>query len=540
MKAAITILFTFFSIQLFGQTGPAGVGNNDGTSALKLWLDADKNVYADTLIKRKANDKERILAWKDLSGSKNDVFARTDSSRPTLVKHISFLNDCNAVRFTRNAGSNNKRNYMESKSFNFTNDITIYAVFYSLSKGGGNNFSPFKSNAIIPGNDTLWYMGAGIVDADVNGTRNDISMTLTDTSLAAGGGDTITKTEYTVKTPVKLNKANIGCLKKEMSSGKLSISVSTEDPAEFITGTQPINNSAKYTIGSISNIVYGKDVNFFDGLIASVMIFNKKLSIAETIILENYLAAKYNIPLAKNDIYKADDEAMGNYDFNLSGIGMGADGEGQKKAIGEGIIEISNPSDLGKEEFLLWASNNQSLSFQTSDFPEGVKQRIARTWRVSKKGETGKVDLVVNTQGFAGFDNQDLVLLIDTDNNGLFENEQLRSGMITQSKYLGNGKYLFPQVNLNNDNRFTFGILKSTCQNDCEAVFSPNGDGISDTYFIENVGKTLILDKFGQIIKDINAPGYWDGTKNNGSLAKEGLYFIIGNETVQKTVSLLK
>ncbi|MBC7390162.1 MAG: hypothetical protein H7329_13175 [Opitutaceae bacterium] len=63
---------------------------------------------------------------------------------------------------------------------------------------------------------------------------------------------------------------------------------------------------------------------------------------------------------------------------------------------------------------------------------------------------------------------------------------------------------------------------------------------MSDTYFIENVGKTLILDRFGQIIKDINAPAYWDGTKNNGSLAKEGLYFIIGNETVQKTVSLLK
>ncbi|MBC7387772.1 MAG: hypothetical protein H7329_01050, partial [Opitutaceae bacterium] len=375
----ISIFFIFFATQLFGQTGPAGVGNDDGTSSLKLWLDADRNVYSDTILKRKTIDNERILAWKDLSGSKNDVFAKTDSSRPTLVLHNSFLNDCSSVRFTRNAGNKNKRNYLQSKSFSSTNDITIYTVFYSLSKGGGNNFSPFKSNGSIPGIDTLWYQGAGLIDADVNGIKNDISMTLTDTSLAAGGGDSVTKMEYTVKIPIKINKANIACLGKEMANGNLSISKNAENPAEFITGTQPINNSIKYTIGSISNITYGKDYNFFNGFISSVMVFNKKLSDAETIILENYLSAKYNIPLAKNDLFNSDDETMGNYDFNLAGIGIGTDGKGQLKAIGDGIIEISNPSDLGKEEFLLWANNNQSLNFQTSDFPEGVKQRITRT-----------------------------------------------------------------------------------------------------------------------------------------------------------------
>ncbi len=521
------------------QTGPAGVGTTDGTSALKMWLDAGKNVFKDSLAKQKAGDSERVRYWSDLSGTHHDVSATSDSARPTFLAQHPLLNGCGTLRFTRNSSSSNKRNYLQSNSFSKTDDITIYSVFLPMTKGGGNDITPYQFVGST-NNDSLWYSGAGIVDADVFGPMDDISMTLTDTSLAVGGGDSATKTDYTVKTPLILNKAYFGSLRKEKTSGLLSVSKNGSSPSSLVAGKQPLNNAVKYTIGATSNSVNGKDNNFFDGLIAAVIVFNKLLNEAETILLENYLSTKFGISLTSHDIFKADDAPMGNYDGDFAGIGMGSDSIPQARAQGEGIVEISNPTDLGKQEYLAWAHNGQALTFQSQDVPEGVKQRLARTWRTNKTGEPGNVDLVVDTRTFTNPDVQDLVLLVDMDNNGSFENEYLGAGMTTQGTYMGNGKYLFSKTRLPDESRFTFGVLKPACQNDCEAVFTPNGDGISDTYFIENVGKTVILDKFGQLVRELNAPTYWDGIKSNGSLATEGLYFIIANDSRQKTVTLLR
>ena len=60
MRILFIILFFAFG-HLFAQTGPAGIGTNDGTSALKLWLDAGKRVCNDSLGKKTAIDSERTL-----------------------------------------------------------------------------------------------------------------------------------------------------------------------------------------------------------------------------------------------------------------------------------------------------------------------------------------------------------------------------------------------------------------------------------------------------------------------------------------------
>lgn len=539
MRGTLFAVLFFAGSYLAAQTGPAGIGTNDGTSALKLWLDAGKRVCNDSLGKKNAMDSDRVFYWEDQSGSKNNVWARTDSTKPTFVQHNTYFNEQAALRFSRNDGKENKRNYMSSVSFPHTNDITIFSVFHPLSAGGGNNVSPFQTKEKLD-NDTSWYEGAGIVDADVNGKLNDICMAFNDTSLAAGGGDSVTKTDYSVKIPLGLKKTFIGVLEKQATNGLLSISQNGNIASSYVGGKQPINNSAKYTIGATSNIVYGTDSNFFDGYISSVMVFNKKLSEAETIIMHNYLSAKYAIPLLQNDFYKMDEATNGNYDFELAGLGMGSDGIAQSDAKGEGIIEINKPSDLGKGEYLFWAHNSLSLNYQNQDFPDGIQQRLKRTWRVSEIGETGKIDLTIDTRSFGSPDVKDLVLLVDADNDGLFDDETLGEGLFANASYIGNGKYKFSNIQLNNENRFTFGTLKPTCQTDCDAAFSPNGDGVSDTYYAENVGKTIIYDKFGTTIKTLNTPAYWDGRKTSGEMAPPGIYFVITNESLQKMVTLVR
>ncbi|MBX9853468.1 MAG: leucine-rich repeat domain-containing protein [Cytophagaceae bacterium] len=74
----------------------------------------------------------------------------------------------------------------------------------------------------------------------------------------------------------------------------------------------------------------------------------------------------------------------------------------------------------------------------------------------------------------------------------------------------------------------------------CNAIFSPNGDGLMDTYFIEEEGKIKIYDTGRNLIKELNAPAVWDGTKSDGSLADDGYYAIVINDKKIIHVTLIK
>ena len=63
-------------------------------------------------------------------------------------------------------------------------------------------------------------------------------------------------------------------------------------------------------------------------------------------------------------------------------------------------------------------------------------------------------------------------------------------------------------------------------------IFTPNGDGINDQFFIISSGMSTlacdIYNRWGQLvycIKSINQT--WDGIMNNGNHASEGTYFYI-------------
>lgn len=531
---------TFFGIINFGlsvaQTGPAGVGTNDGSSSLKLWLDADNGTYADTFAVQTATANDRVMLWKDLSGNNNNVSAKTDSTKPTLIGN-SILNGAKALRFTRNAAKTNKRNYLSSKTFASTNDITIYCVFHALTESGGNNITPYKAKTYGP---NMWYAGSGLVDAGANGFTNDISLAFCDTSLAAGSGDSTTLTDYCVKTPVSLRKTYFATLQKEAWNGKLSLSQNANTPVEFQAGAQPINIPTKYFIGSNSNITSPLDTPFFDGYIANVLVYNRLLNKAEKTILENYLSAKYEIKLGTNDLYTFDDSISGNYDHEVIGIGKALDGSFQASAKGEGNIELTNSSELDKGDFKFIGHNGKSLGWLADNMPEGIKNRIERTWIFSKTGNTHKVDLLVDPTVMPSVPKEDIVLLIDTDNNGQFSDEAFGKGMIPVSEVTSHGRLSFRGIPLQHGNRFTFAKLNPVCINDCEAFFSPNGDGQADIFYLDQQGKTFIYDRSGKFIKSMPTPAYWDGTDYKGEPAVPGLYFLVTNEDIQKTVTLIQ
>ncbi|MBO9703220.1 MAG: hypothetical protein J7604_23600 [Sporocytophaga sp.] len=75
---------------------------------------------------------------------------------------------------------------------------------------------------------------------------------------------------------------------------------------------------------------------------------------------------------------------------------------------------------------------------------------------------------------------------------------------------------------------------------DCQAVFSPNGDGYMDSYFIETPGKIKILDSGRNLIKELVAPAVWDGTKTDGSMADAGYYAIVVDENKVINITLIR
>jgi internalin A len=74
----------------------------------------------------------------------------------------------------------------------------------------------------------------------------------------------------------------------------------------------------------------------------------------------------------------------------------------------------------------------------------------------------------------------------------------------------------------------------------CDPVFYPNGDGIADTYFINETGSAKIYNREGEIVKRLTIPAHWDGTNATGQDAPTGLYVIEINNSTSIRVTLLR
>lgn len=57
-------------------------------------------------------------------------------------------------------------------------------------------------------------------------------------------------------------------------------------------------------------------------------------------------------------------------------------------------------------------------------------------------------------------------------------------------------------------------------------VFSPNGDGVSDSYFVKGSGKASFLDKSGRELRVEQLPFEWSGDDSSGKRLAPGLYII--------------
>jgi hypothetical protein len=127
----------------------------------------------------------------------------------------------------------------------------------------------------------------------------------------------------------------------------------------------------------------------WNGDLGEVILFDRVLNAAERQVVENYLSARFAIPMAANDHYAGDTPGNGDYDLDVFGIGR-TDSANQLEALaGSGGLALFEDNDtLGDGEWLLAGHNSPTNSF--IEVGEGAAfERMERVWYVDKTSVDG-------------------------------------------------------------------------------------------------------------------------------------------------------
>ena len=423
----------------WAQTGPGGVGN---ASTNVLWLSADNAVYSDAGVTPAANN-NNVAQWNDRSGNGRNASHATVGERPNYQTGV--LNGLPVIRFTAANGDR-----LLSANVTSGNTASVFAVasWSSLSSSNpgiihaaptGSAFSGTTTDKVIgmwvsnTGSNMVW--GRGVQS---NNTQRDIPQAT---------GTTI-NTFYSFANVY--DGSNITQYVNNTGAGSVTYNGTLKSWSDFGIGRQASES--------------------WDGDIAEVIAYNQSVNSAQRIIINNYLAAKYNLTLSSNDIYIMDNPANGNFDSEVAGIGRVNSSNIHNDAQGSGMVRIFNPTNLGDNEFLIWGHNNGTLAtVERTDVSTNTEARLVRVWRVSEVNATGtginvgnldiQFDLSSLVQPITA---SDLRLLIDHDGDGIFNEPGTIEigGAIAQCC----NNYLFDNVpggSLTNGVRFTIGTINS-------------------------------------------------------------------------------
>jgi hypothetical protein len=433
MRALLTGILVLLLHTAWAQTGPGGVGNSTNNV---LWLSADHAVYVDGGITPATNN-NNVGQWNDRSGNGRHAAHAVTGERPNFQTGV--LNGLPVIRFT--AASNDR---LLSTGVSTGDAASIWAVasYTSLpstnpgivqGSPAGAAFSASTSEKVIG----LWVSGSGGNQVwgrgvQSNGTQRDIPQ-VTGTSP---------NTFYSI---LNLYDGN-GGISQYVNNG--------------LAGSTTYNS----TLSSWSDFGIGRQAGeSWNGDIAEVIAFNQGVNAAQRIIVNNYLAAKYNLTLSANEVYTMDNGFNGNYDFEVAGIGRVNASNIHSDAQGTGIVRILNPGSLGDNEFFMWGHNNGALqATNTSDIPSLVTARFDRVWGVSETGDVGSIDLQFDLSGLPDFSTVSscdaalaLRLLVDTDGDGSFADQTPISG----ANNIGGNIYRFSNIStLGNGMRFTLAV----------------------------------------------------------------------------------
>jgi hypothetical protein len=349
---SLKYLFSFATLAFlnicYSQTGPGGVGSNDGTSNLVIWYRPDNGViYSGT----------DVSGWINSAGYTTLNLVRSGATFPQLV--AGSVNGYDEIQFDTNgfllsATGLNTINYISNQASSFihlqANSITNSFPYDSRGSSG----TRFLCH--VPWGDNTVYFDIGTCCG--TSARVQVSGLTNLTNYSLWNFDALPATG-----------------KQLYRNGAILANVAGS--STFIPQT-----TSRFSLG-----------NNFNGNITELIVYNTKVNTAQRLIIQNYIAAKYNQNLTSNDLYNQDDPGRGNFDYNVAGIGQAIDGSNHTDSQGTGIVRINNPRALSNNDFLFWGEETRNPTYNFSTNTTNHTEQLNSRWRVRRRGNPGSVDV---------------------------------------------------------------------------------------------------------------------------------------------------
>lgn len=347
----LNINLCYTPIPVSGYLGPGGVGHSDGSSNLKLWLDASKGT---TLAG------SNLTNWSDQSGNGNSAISPSLAASPLLAS--SDVNGYPSLNFD---GINDELRVAHNTNLN----LTKWDIFVVTKANVNKDYNAIMAKG-VDSQENYEFLTYGTGDFHTPLYFTDGSRTFANSSTGLYSTTNFDLFEYSFSSAAG----------RDVYKNNTSIITDNDNK------TPQTNNQSLY-IGNEN----GTTNRFLNGRISELFIFNTPLNNAQRIIINNYLSAKYNQTLANNDIYSHDDFGNGDFDHNVAGIGQASDGSSHFDSQGTGIVRISNPTITGDNRFLFWGEETKNPTYNFSTNTTNFTEQLNSRWRVSRQGNLGRV-----------------------------------------------------------------------------------------------------------------------------------------------------
>lgn len=429
IRSILLLGFSLCNLSAFAQTGPGGVGNSTSNN---MWYSGDGGAFTNAAGTTQATVGQQIYVWRDRSGNTRNATQATAANRPLFHRQTAAANGQPGLRFTGDLfidgpspGIANNSSYTYLMVFRDTSTVT------GATNDGAGTFMLDRTTATnelvslkpVTGNFYFYQK------------RND-----------AGGGLGGVTGSTTINTTIKAitMRRNYGT-NYQLFHNNQQQGGNVADADGATTPPAPrIGRHATTSGGGIRGYIY------------EFIVYNFALNSAQMIIVNNYLAAKYNFALAVDDLYTMDDPANGNYDYEVAGIGRVDNSNTHTDARGSSIVRMTNPSALGNNRFLFWGHDNGTMTTNNTVDVDGIviQSRLNRIWRAQKVANIGTADVSFDVTGFTSVNGAHLRLLIDRDGDGFFDND-----VTPLTGTFAANTITFTGVNFQNGDRFTLGSI---------------------------------------------------------------------------------
>ena len=467
-KITFILLFVSFAFTTLTQAqyGPGGVGDNTN---LHLWLKSDGLGFSDG---------DLVDFWEDSSENNNPAFQNLLGNRPTFESSVSGLNGLPGIFFSGGNDNLTSSFLKVADDLAFDNNISqidLYAFVRPTNIGSPpvQGIISKRVNFNTPGDYAFTlFLNNQVLTADINAYES---------GRLSAGVSSLSNNKFFLNSSFN-GSGSVNDQRHQLYSN--SVLLDNRDPGSF----EITRSASDITIG-VLNEGYSQ---YFAGYIPELIFFNSSLNQTQRKIVDNYIAAKFDINITPNKLYDLGDFTNGNYDFNVIGIGQESSGDNHINSKGSGIIRVNNPNDLNDGEYLFIGSNlldDSQLDLENgidcnSNSADDIDSKAI--WRVGKYGgDIGAVDISFDTSSM-GLDPNNAELVVSSSSD-------FSSPSVVALSSVSGSEVIFSGVNFTHSDfiKLRFKDVQPVIWNGSNWA---NGSGTSSAPNLQDFSRKLIID----------------------------------------------